>query len=150
MRLTTFTDYSLRVLMFVATAPEGRATIAEIARSFGISEHHLVKVVHALGKAGLLENTRGRGGGLRLAMPAASIRVGQVVRAAEGGDVPAECFERDSNGCAIVRVCRLKNVLAEAVQAFYKALDRYTIADLVSNRTKLAAILHFHTAPAHA
>ncbi len=148
MRLTTFTDYSLRVLMFLATAPEGRATIGEVAKSFGISEHHLVKVVHALGKAGLLENTRGRGGGLRLAVPAASIRVGQVVRATEGGDVPAECFERDSSSCNIVRVCRLKNVLAEAVDAFYKALDRYTVADLVSNRAKLAAILHFHTAPA--
>src|SRR5450755_3391376 len=97
MHLTTFTDYSLRVLMFVASAPEERTTIAQIARSFGISEHHLVKVVHALGKAGLLENTRGRGGGLRLAVPAAAIRVGQVVRATEGGDVPAECFERDSN-----------------------------------------------------
>lgn len=148
MRLTTFTDYSLRVLMFVAIAPRGRATIGEVARSFEISEHHLVKVAHALGKAGLLENTRGRGGGLRLAVPAASIRVGQVVRVTEGGDVPAECFERESCTCAIVRVCRLKNVLAEAVDAFYATLDRYTIADLVSNRARLSAILHFHAAPA--
>jgi Rrf2 family protein len=146
MRLTTFTDYSLRVLMFVATAPEGRATISEVAKAFGISEHHLVKVVHALGKEGVLVNTRGRGGGLRLAAPPASIRVGQLVRATEGGDVPAECFEHDTNECTITRVCRLKNVLAEAVDAFYKALDQYTLADLVANRAKVGSILHFHPA----
>lgn len=146
MRLTTFTDYSLRVLMFVATAPEGRATIAEVAKAFGISEHHLVKVVHALGKEGVLLNTRGRGGGLRLAAPPASIRVGRLVRATEGGDVPAECFERETNECTITRVCRLKNVLAEAVDAFYGALDQYTLADLVANRAKVGSILHFHPA----
>jgi Rrf2 family nitric oxide-sensitive transcriptional repressor len=83
MRLTTFSDYALRVLLFVATAPEGRARIADIASTYRISEHHLVKVVHHLGKEGLLANTRGRGGGLRLARPASQINVGHVVRTAE-------------------------------------------------------------------
>ena len=143
MRLKTFTDYSLRVLIFVAAAPEGRATIAEVAEAFDISEHHLVKVVHALGKEGVLVNTRGRGGGLRLAAPAASIRVGKLVRATEGGNAPAECFDPETNRCTITRVCRLKNVLAEAVEAFYQVLDGYTLADLVANPAKVRAILHF-------
>ncbi|MGZ5038255.1 MAG: RrF2 family transcriptional regulator [Usitatibacter sp.] len=145
MRLTTFTDYSLRVLMFVATAADGRATIAEVATAFGISEHHLVKVVHALGREGVLVNTRGRGGGLRLADSAGSIRIGRIVRATEGGDLPAECFSPDGK-CAIARVCRLKGILAEAVEAFYETLDRYTLSDLIANRAKVAQILHFHAA----
>jgi Rrf2 family transcriptional regulator, nitric oxide-sensitive transcriptional repressor len=142
MRLTTFTDYSLRVLIFVASAPEGRATIAEVARAFDISENHLVKVVHLLGREGFLENTRGRGGGLRLAQPAGSINVGRVVRAAEGTDIPAECFEEGESHCAIVRVCKLQGVFAKALAAFYEVLDGYSLDDLVARRGPLFAILH--------
>ena len=142
MRLTAFTDYSLRVLIHVACAPEGRATIAEVARAFDISEHHLVKVVHMLGREGFLLNTRGRGGGLSLARPAAAINVGALVRLTEGGDVPAECFREDGR-CIIAPACRLAGVLQEALDAFYGALDRYTLADLVANRSRLASILHF-------
>ena len=145
MRLTAFTDYSLRVLIHVATAPEGRTTIAEIARAFGISENHLVKVVHLLGREGFLVNTRGRGGGLRLARAPRFINVGAVVRATEGGDVPAECFG-DESRCAIARVCRLAGVLAQAVDAFYAVLDGHTLEDLVANRAPMAAILHRHAA----
>lgn len=142
MRLTAFTDYGLRVLMYLAAAPERRATIGEIARAFGISENHLMKVVHALGKAGLLANVRGRGGGLALARPPHMINVGAVVRSTEGEAMPAECFDRESNTCDIVRVCRLRGVLAEAVDAFYAALDRHTLADLlVQNRAALTRIL---------
>ena len=142
MKLTTFTDYSLRVLIYVASAREGRVTIAEIARAFDISENHLVKVVHLLGREGLLLNTRGRGGGLALARPAKEISVGAVVRLAEGGDYPAECF-REDNHCAIAPVCKLAGVLEEALGAFYAVLDRYTLADLVHNRARLASILRF-------
>ena len=142
MRFTTFTDYSLRVLIHVATAPEGRTTIAEIARAFDISEHHLVKVVHLLGREGFLVNTRGRGGGLRLARAPRAINVGQVVRATEGDAMPAECFGEEGGHCAIARVCRLAGVLAQAVDAFYGVLDRYTLADLVANRAPVVAILH--------
>jgi len=142
MRLTTFTDYSLRVLLYLATAPEGRGTIAEVAKSFAISENHLVKVVHLLGREGLLFNTRGRGGGLRLAAPPREINVGRVVRLAEGRDMPAECFDASSNTCAIAPVCRLAGVLDQAVKAFYGVLDKYTLEDLVANRAALSAILH--------
>ena len=144
MKLTTFTDYSLRVLIHVASAPEARATIGEVARAYGISENHLVKVVHMLGREGFLFNTRGRGGGLRLARPAAQITVGQVVRAAEGDDVPAECFSASAKPCAIAGCCRLAGILAEAMDAFHAVLERYTLAELVADRDKLAAVLHFH------
>lgn len=141
MRLTTFTDYSLRVMMYVAAHPEGRATIAEIARSYDISEHHLTKVVHFLGKEGYLENLRGRGGGLRLARAPSAINVGDVVKLTEGGDVPAECFERESNCCAITADCKLKFALSDAVDAFYAALRRYTLEDVVKNRKALGKVL---------
>jgi Rrf2 family nitric oxide-sensitive transcriptional repressor len=147
MRLTTFSDYSLRVLMYVAAHPEGRSTIAEIASAYGISEHHLTKVVHFLGKEGYLENLRGRGGGLRLARDAAAINVGEVVKATEGGDVPAECFEKGAGNCAIVADCKLKFALSKAVDAFYDALRCYTLEDVAKNRKALGKIL-FSTAPA--
>lgn len=140
MKLTTFTDYSLRVLIYVAAAPEGRATIAEIARAFGISENHLVKVVHLLGREGILVNTRGRGGGLALARPPEEINVGEVVRLAEGEDLPAECFREDGR-CTIAAACRLAGVLDEALKAFYAVLDRHTLADLVHNRKRLVSLL---------
>ncbi|MCW5593199.1 MAG: Rrf2 family transcriptional regulator [Burkholderiales bacterium] len=141
MRLTTFTDYSLRVMMYVAAHPEGRATIAEIARAYDISEHHLTKVVHFLGKEGYLENLRGRGGGLRLARAPSAINVGDVVKLTEGGDVPAECFERDTNCCAITADCKLKFALSDAVDAFYAALRRYSLEDVVKNRKALGKVL---------
>jgi len=142
LKLTAFTDYSLRVLIYVATTPDGRATIAEVAQAYGISEHHLVKVVHVLGREGFLVNTRGRGGGLRLAQPAKAIGVGRVVRATEGPDVTVECFSRDRDTCVLSGSCRLAGVLAEAVRAFHAVLDRYTLEDLVRNRATVVAILH--------
>ena len=147
MRLTTFSDYSLRVLMYLATAPDRRATIAEIATSFDISENHLVKVVHLLGREGILLNTRGRGGGLALARPAKEINVGAIVRLAEGRALPAECFG-DDNHCTIAPVCRLAGVLDEAVKAFHAVLDRYTLADLVQNRGRIASVLRIQVHPA--
>lgn len=140
MRLTTFTDYSLRVLIYVAQAAEERVTIAEVARAFDISEHHLVKVVHALGKVGMLFNTRGRGGGLRLARAAALINVGEVIRATEGADQAAECFDARHNACALAGQCRLEHVLHEAVEQFYRALGRYTLADLLAGTRQMQAL----------
>jgi len=140
MRLKTFTDYSLRVLIFLATRPQRRATIAEIAGAFDISENHLMKVSHALGKAGLLANIRGKGGGLELAMTPKAISVGNVVRITEGAPHPAECFSAH-NTCCIVRACKLRTVLDDAVQAFYEVLDRYTIEDIVRNRAVISELL---------
>ena len=141
MKLTTFTDYSLRVLIYLAAQPEKRATISEIARAFDVSENHLTKVVHLLGKNGWLANMRGKGGGLELAMPPELVGVGTVVRETEGTAVVAECFAEESNRCSITRICRLRGALGEAVEAFYEVLDRYTLADLVQNRQSLAKVL---------
>ena len=140
MKLTTFTDYSLRVLVFLAAAGR-RATIAEIARAYDISENHLVKIVHFLGKSGWLANVRGKGGGLELALPPERINIGRVVRQSEGAALLADCFRADAQTCAIGACCRLQGVLAEAGAAFQSVLDRYTLADLVVNREELAAVL---------
>jgi Rrf2 family transcriptional regulator, nitric oxide-sensitive transcriptional repressor len=141
MRLTAFTDYSLRVLIYLATRPGQRATIAQIATAFGVSENHLVKVVHFLGKAGWLANVRGKGGGLELARPPERINLADVVRDAEGDAVVAECFGEDRGGCVIAPSCKLRGVLGEAVAAFYAVLARYNLEDLVRNREELATIL---------
>lgn len=146
MKLTTFTDYSLRVLIYLAADPERRVTIAEIAKSFEISEAHLMKVVHTLGRLGLVATVRGKGGGLALAMPAGDIAIGDVVRATEGLVVPAECFGKGE--CSIVSVCRLRSLLRDAIDAFYDVLDRCTLADIVTDGATLAPILFKHRAPA--
>jgi Rrf2 family nitric oxide-sensitive transcriptional repressor len=146
MNLTAFTDYSLRVLIFLAADPERRATISEISAAFEIKENHLAKVVHHLGKRGWVDTVRGRGGGLMLAKPADEIGVGQVVRDTDGQALPAECFAPEPSNCAIVNCCRLKGVLAEAVNAFYAVLDHYTLADIARNQAALSGILHFHRA----
>ena len=140
MRLTTFTDYSLRVLIYLAHAPEGRGTIAGIAQAFSISEHHLVKVVHALGRQGILRNSRGRLGGVRLAREASEINVGAVVRLTEGNAMPAECFDRATNTCPLAGGCGLERALGEAVEAFYASLDRFTIADLRMGSRRLGRL----------
>jgi len=141
MKLTSFTDYSLRVLIYLAAEPGRRATIAEIATSFGVSENHLTKVVHFLGKEGLLVTVRGKGGGMGLARAADQINVGDVVRRTEGTDATAECFDPLTNRCTIAPMCRLQGVLRQALTAFYAVLDAHTLSDLVENRDQLAPVL---------
>jgi Rrf2 family nitric oxide-sensitive transcriptional repressor len=141
MKLTRFTDYSLRMLIYLASVPGERATIAQIASAYQISEHHMVKVVHLLGKAGVLKNTRGKGGGVALARPAAEISIGTVVRYTEGPTLPAECFDRAGNACCIAGVCRLQTALQAAVDAFYRELDRYSLEDLKINPRVLGSRL---------
>ena len=131
MRLTTFTDYSLRVLIYVAARPGTRATIGEIATSFGISEHHLTKVVHHLGQLGLVTTIRGRSGGLKLGREPQTINVGQVVRVTETDFHMAECFMGDDNQCVFASFCRLESALARATQAFLAVLDAVTLDQLV-------------------
>lgn len=144
MKLTAFTDYALRVLIYLAAQSGRRATIAEICAAFGVKENHLTKVVHHLGRRGWVETTRGKGGGLLLAKPAKDIRIGDVVRDTEGQAQPAECFSPEESHCCIAPVCQLKGVLAEAVQAFYAVLDRCSLADITRNQSELASVLHFH------
>lgn len=141
MRLNTFTDYSLRVLIYLAAEPERRATIAEIANAFDVNQNHLTKVVHFLGQRGWIHTVRGKGGGLSLGVAPARIGVGEVVRQAEGTDLPAECFAPGADTCTISRVCRLRGVLREATGAFHTVLDGYTLADLVHNRAALSGLL---------
>lgn len=141
MRLTSFTDYNLRVLMYLAARPGTRATIPEVAAAYGISASHLTKVVHHLGQTGLLTNVRGRGGGFELALAPKSINLGAVVRAAEAAAALVECFDRKSNHCVITPVCGLRHALTEALEAFFSTLDRYTLEDITSNRRQLRNVL---------
>jgi Rrf2 family nitric oxide-sensitive transcriptional repressor len=131
MRLTTLSDYSLRVLMYLGATPDRLATIEEIARAYGISENHLMKVVHGLARAGFVETLRGRGGGMRLAVPAETITVGAVLRAVEEDFALVECLGTDDT-CRITSVCRLKRVLGQALDAYFKVLDEWTLAELVA------------------
>ena len=132
MRLSLFTDYSLRVLMFAALR-EGSFQLAAVAEAYGgISRHHLVKVVNYLAKLGYLETRRGRGGGISLALPPEQIRIGMVVRRTEEIPPLVECFDAGHNTCPVNGVCRLKGALAQAMHAFYDSLDRHTLRDLIS------------------
>lgn len=140
MQLTRYTDYSLRVLIYLAIHKEGLATIEEISEAYGISKAHLTKIVHQLGLAGYLETVRGRGGGLRLARPPEKIRIGDVVRETEETPL-VECFDPKTSHCRIEPVCGLTAVLKEALQAFLRTLDGYTLADLVVRRREPLARL---------
>ncbi|MDA7949694.1 MAG: Rrf2 family transcriptional regulator [Hyphomicrobiaceae bacterium] len=140
MRLTTHTDYALRTLMFLAAHDERLVTISEIAGRYTISRNHLMKVVHTLGRLGIIETVRGRSGGLRLARPASDIGVGAVVRALEDGTQMVECFRADGGACLITGACRLKGALSVALGSFYDTLDTYTLADLVDGNQRLASL----------
>jgi Rrf2 family nitric oxide-sensitive transcriptional repressor len=139
-RLTAFTDYSLRTLMHVAGRPSRRATLAEMASAFDIKQNRLTKVVDFLGKAGLLANVRGKGGPLELARAPAAIVIGDVVRASEGAALAAECFGGHPDRCAIAGICRLKGLFGRALDAFDAVLDACTLADVVGNRQALARV----------
>lgn len=141
MKLTTFSDYTLRVLMYLALETERLATIQAIADAYQISENHLMKVVHHLAKSGVVESVRGKGGGIRLAMPADQIRLGRVVREAEGNSPIVECFST-SDTCRITPHCRLAGILKNAFDALYASLDQYTLADLVTRPQPLIQTLH--------
>ena len=129
MRLTAFTDFGLRALMRLAGEPDRSFTTDEIASEFAISRHHLIKVVRGLAEAGYVRTRRGASGGFRLARPAQSITLGQVVRDLEDDQPLVECFRADGGACVLTPRCRLKKRLAVAQQAFLAELDRTTLAD---------------------
>ena len=141
MSLTVYTDYALRMLMYLALKDDGLATIEEIARSYGISKNHLMKVAHQLCVAGYVETLRGRHGGLRLGKPAKAIRLGEVVRHTEPDMAIVMCFEPVNADCAILPSCVLRKALQRASAAFIDVLDDYTLGDLVKPRTSLQAML---------
>lgn len=130
MQLTLFTDYCFRVLIYLAQQPQRRVTVTELSEYYGISRHHLVKVVHWLGRHGYVATSRGKQGGLCLARPAGDINIGQVARATEPGFDLVECFDAATNTCRILPQCGLAGVLMRGARAFLAELDRYTLADL--------------------
>ncbi len=135
MHMNTQTDYSLRVLLYLACRDKDQlASIQEIAKAYTISENHLMKLVHRLGKRGYIETIRGHGGGLRLAKAPAEINLGEVIRRTEENFFLVECFNADTDCCIITPVCQLRAVLQEALEAFFQVLDRYTLADLARDR----------------
>lgn len=136
MRLTRYTDYAMRVLLYLGARPDRLSSIAEISRAYGISQNHLMKVVNDLGKAGYVTSLRGRFGGIRLQRPAAEINVGAVVRHTEDGFELADC-----GSCIIAPACGLTGALKEALAAFMAVLDGYTLADLLVRRDALAILL---------
>ncbi len=142
MRLTTFTDYSLRVLIYLGTHADQRAPVGEIAEAYCISKNHLMKVILFLAAEGYVVTTRGKGGGVQLKIDADRIRIGDVVRKSEADSVLVECFSRGRSDCRIERACLLRGAFQKAAQAFYSVLDTYTLADLIVNRTALVRTLH--------
>ena len=141
MKLTFYSDYSLRLLMYVSVKRNGLVTIQEVADAYGVSKNHLMKVAFELGRKGFLETVRGRGGGLRLARPPEKIGVGEVVRAMEEGFTMVECFDPKANQCVITGPCRLRGALSRALKAYFAVLDEYTLADLAGQNPVLTRVL---------
>ncbi len=149
MRLTNFTDYTLRTLIYLGVNRSNSrlATISDIATAYGISENHLMKIVHHLAKQGYVETTRGKGGGMRLALPPEQINIGAVVRKSEEDQTVVECFEEGNLNCTILPACTLHAVLEQALRAFFEVLDRHTLADLIVHQSTLARLFRNAGAP---
>lgn len=144
MNLTVQSDYAFRTLMFLAVREPKGSTIQDISEHYGISRGHLMVLVHRLGTVGLLKTTRGRGGGIRLARPGSEIYLDEIVLATEPGFHMAECFDAKSNRCLITSPCRLRGVLAEALDAWLGVLKKYNLTDLVDGNP---ALIHLLAAP---
>lgn len=154
MQLTRYTDYALRVLLYLAMSPERQAKITEVADFFNISRNHLVKIVHQLGSKGFVKTTRGKGGGLSLQRSPETIYIGEVVRSMENHFNWLECFDPAQQDCRLLPACGLKHLLAKAGNAYLQMLDAATLADVLSNsalagpaRIEASAILISNDAP---
>ncbi|SAL02127.1 BadM/Rrf2 family transcriptional regulator [Caballeronia fortuita] len=150
MRLTDYTDYSLRVLLYLSVRPSGLSTIQEISEAYGISKNHLMKIVQQLGELGWVETVRGRNGGLRLSSRSKELTIGDVVRKTESDFAIVACFanqtgEQDAappqQRCVIQPSCRLRNVLVAARDAFLAELDKHTVGELAHPANELARLL---------
>ncbi|MEO7851179.1 MAG: Rrf2 family transcriptional regulator [Rubrivivax sp.] len=139
MRLAEYTDYTLRVLMYCAAHPDRLVTIAELAEQHGVSKNHLMKIVNDLARQGVLQTTRGRGGGLRLLKRPVDIRIGDVVRSSETDFRLVECFDLLTNTCTLTPSCRLKGVFDSALKAYFRELDGVTLADISTPATRTVA-----------
>lgn len=137
MRLTNYTDYSLRVLLYLNVHPNQLSTVKDIANAYNISKNHLMKIIYHLGKLGYIETIRGRNGGIRLAKQPNDINLGKLVRETEEDFNIVECFSNDHNSCPITSLCKLKGVLNQALFAFIQVLDGYTLEDISTNKDML-------------
>ncbi|QLH37806.1 MAG: Rrf2 family transcriptional regulator [Defluviicoccus sp.] len=144
MRLTTYTDYALRVLMYLGLRGDELSTIQEIAEQYGISKNHLMKLVHVLGQFGYVETIRGKNGGLRLARRLEAITVGEIIRRMEPDMALVECFRSADTQCRIVKTCILQGALGEALDRFLETLDGYTLADLLAPAEDLSRSFPVH------
>lgn len=133
MQLTKFTDYSLRILIYLAEHPDRLSTIGEVAELHRIPKHHFVKIAHNLAKLGYIKSVQGKGGGICLNRPAEDINVGKLVRDVEPNFYIVECFDSRNSSCRIVGTCKLRGVLHEALKEFYSVLDNNTLSDLISS-----------------
>ena len=141
MRMTQHTDYALRMLIYLAARLQGSCTVGEVADAYGLSRNHLLKVALRLGRLGVIATTRGRSGGIRMALRPEEINLGALVRRTEDDFSVVECMQDAGGACAISPACRLKGVFAEALEAYLAVLDRYTLADVVRNRAGLRPLL---------
>ena len=140
MRITNFADYSLRVLIYLAAKQE-RSSIAEVSKAFGISENHLAKIVHKLSTLGYVHSIRGKHGGIELGVDPAKINLGKIIVDLEPDFDIAECFNKDRDVCIISPACRLKTYFNKAKKAFLATLGRYTLANVIKNKSELVSIL---------
>ena len=148
MRLTTYTDYALRTLMYLAANRNRLVTIQDIADAHGIAKNHLTKVVHQLGILGVVESLRGRNGGIKLGKEPALINIGALVRSTEPDFYMAECFDRSKNKCILTPICELKDVLYTATAAYLAVLDGVTLENLMkTSRPRVGAGASFKSIP---
>jgi Rrf2 family nitric oxide-sensitive transcriptional repressor len=141
MQLTLFTDYALRMLMYLGLAGDRLVPIAEVAEKFDVSSHYMLKVAQELARLGYIDAIRGRNGGVRLAREPARINLGDLVRKTEPEASVLDCVGNDHVDCAIVGACRLRRVFRDAQAAFHGVLDRYTLADVLGPRRELRQLL---------
>ncbi|EWH22358.1 nitric oxide-sensing transcriptional repressor NsrR [Bacillus haynesii] len=142
MKLTNYTDYSLRVLIFLATKNSNElVNIKDIADSYSISKNHLMKVIYELGKLGYVETIRGRNGGIRLGKAPELINIGEVIRNTEDDFNIVECFNGEKNNCILSPSCGLKHVLNKALSAYLDVLDQYTLQDIIVNQDHIRKLL---------
>jgi Rrf2 family nitric oxide-sensitive transcriptional repressor len=139
--LTQFSDYGLRLAIFLGCHPDRSVSVEEVSRAFGISRHHLVRVVQTLTDLGVVATRRGRGGGMTLALDPSEINVGWLVRRTEPHFNLVECFDHVANTCPIAPACGLKQGLFRAQQAFLAVLDEYTVDQFLTRRPELVTLL---------
>lgn len=141
MHLSRFTDYSLRILIYLGLQQDRLVTIRCISEAYGVSRNHLMKVVSLLTHLGYLKTQRGPGGGIRLARPPEQINLANVIRDTEEDLVMVECFD-EKGKCVIIPICRLQHIIGQALNAYFNTLEAHTLQDLLEPEIELSQLLH--------